>query len=65
MLLHELQIFALGRALPDEPRICPPANFPESFRAKTAGLDASGPKPGNELRLGQFFLSRTYSCTIE
>ncbi|KAB1204299.1 hypothetical protein CJ030_MR8G004629 [Morella rubra] len=51
VLLHELQIFALGRALPDEPRICPPANFPESFRAKTAGLDASGPKPGNELRL--------------
>ncbi|XP_062164002.1 protein TRANSPARENT TESTA 9 [Alnus glutinosa] len=51
VLLHQLQIFSLGRALPDQPPICPPASSPESSRAKTAGLDASGPKPGIELKL--------------
>lgn len=51
VLLHQLQIFSLGRALPDQPPICPPASSPESSRAKTAGVDASGPKPGIELRL--------------
>ncbi|KAG6705914.1 hypothetical protein I3843_07G194400 [Carya illinoinensis] len=51
VLLHQLQIFSLGRALPDQPPIFPPANFPEISRAKTAGLDASGPKLGTELRL--------------
>lgn len=51
VLLHQLQIFSLGRALPDQPHIFPPADVPESFRAKAAGLDASGPKPGTELRL--------------
>ncbi|KAE8056716.1 hypothetical protein FH972_013462 [Carpinus fangiana] len=51
VLLHQLQLFSLGRALPDQPPICPPASSPESSRAKTACLDASGPKPGIELKL--------------
>lgn len=40
--------------MPDQPPICAPADVPESFRARTAGLDTSGPKPGTELRIGQF-----------
>ncbi|XP_030952476.1 protein TRANSPARENT TESTA 9 isoform X1 [Quercus lobata] len=51
VLLHQLQIFSLGRELPDQPPICAPADVPESFRARTAGLDTSGPKPGTELRI--------------
>ncbi|KAF3975849.1 hypothetical protein CMV_000925 [Castanea mollissima] len=51
VLLHQLQIFSLGRVLPDQPPICASADVPESFRARTAGLDTSGPKPGTELRI--------------
>ncbi|XP_015900238.3 protein TRANSPARENT TESTA 9 [Ziziphus jujuba] len=51
VLLHQLLIFSLGRILPEQPPINPPADISENFRAKTAGLDASGPKPGTELRL--------------
>ncbi|GAV59701.1 FPL domain-containing protein [Cephalotus follicularis] len=51
VLLHQLQSFSLGRALPDQPPIRPPANVPENSRATTAGLDISGPKPNTEIRL--------------
>lgn len=51
VLLHQVQTFSLGRALPDQPPINPPAPVSENVRAKTAGMDASGPKPGNELKL--------------
>ncbi|OMO77052.1 hypothetical protein CCACVL1_15218 [Corchorus capsularis] len=51
VLLHQLQIFSLGRPLPEEPPICPPIDNLEVSRAKTAGLDVSGPKPGTEIRL--------------
>jgi hypothetical protein len=54
VLLHQLHIFSLGRALPDQPPTCLPSDIPENSRARTAGLDASGPKLGAELRLGQF-----------
>ncbi|KDP41114.1 hypothetical protein JCGZ_03244 [Jatropha curcas] len=51
VLLHQLQIFSLSRALPEQPPICFPIDIPENSRAKTAGLDVSGPKPGMELRI--------------
>ncbi|XP_011016440.1 PREDICTED: uncharacterized protein LOC105119944 isoform X2 [Populus euphratica] len=51
VLLHQLHIFSLGRALPDQPPTCLPSDIPENSRARTAGLDASGPKLGAELRL--------------
>lgn len=51
LLLHQLQRFTLGRVFPDQPPMCPPASSPESFRARMAGIDASGPKPGIELKL--------------
>ncbi|XP_004296503.1 PREDICTED: uncharacterized protein LOC101298213 [Fragaria vesca subsp. vesca] len=51
VLLHQLQIFTLGRPLPEQPPIYPPADLLENSRAKTAGIDASGPKLGIELRL--------------
>ncbi|XP_022755506.1 uncharacterized protein LOC111303477 isoform X2 [Durio zibethinus] len=51
VLLHQLQIFSLGRALPEQPPILPPIDIPEISRARTAGLDVSGPKPGTEIRL--------------
>ena len=54
VLLHQLQIFFLGRALPEQPPTCPPSDIPENCRARNAGLDVSGPKLGSELRLGQF-----------
>ena len=57
VLLHQLQIFSLGRPLPEQPPICPPADLLENSRAKGAGIDVSGPpKSGTELRLGQFFI---------
>ena len=40
--------------MPEQPPINPSAHVSENVRAKTAGIDASGPKPGSELRLGQF-----------
>ncbi|KAJ6296411.1 hypothetical protein OIU78_024293 [Salix suchowensis] len=51
VLLHQLHIFSLGRALPDQPPACLPSDIPENSRARTAGLDASGPKLGTELTL--------------
>lgn len=54
VLLHQLLIFSLGRILPEQPPINPPADISENSRAKTASVDALGPKPGTELRLGPF-----------
>lgn len=51
VLLHQLQIFSLGRALPEQPPIHPPDDVPEISRARTSGLDVSGPKAGTEIRL--------------
>ncbi|KAI9392311.1 hypothetical protein POPTR_006G073600v4 [Populus trichocarpa] len=51
VLLHQLQIFFLGRALPEQPPTCPPSDIPENSRARNAALDVSGPKLGSELRL--------------
>lgn len=51
VLVHQLQIFSLGRVLPEQPPISPPIDVHEFSRAKTAGLDVLGPKPGTELRL--------------
>ncbi|KAJ0090946.1 hypothetical protein Patl1_14089 [Pistacia atlantica] len=52
VLLLQLQIFSLGRALPDQPPIYPPFDVPENSRARNAGVDISGPKPGTELKIG-------------
>ncbi|XP_042497689.1 protein TRANSPARENT TESTA 9 isoform X1 [Macadamia integrifolia] len=51
VLLHQLQVFSLGRALPDHPPILSPTDVPTNSRAKTAGLDVLGPKPGTEIKL--------------
>ncbi|CAK9325834.1 unnamed protein product [Citrullus colocynthis] len=51
VLLHQLQSFSLGKALSEQPCFDPPSEISECSRAKAAGLDASGPKPGAELRL--------------
>ncbi|XP_021891482.1 uncharacterized protein LOC110809842 isoform X2 [Carica papaya] len=51
VLLHQLQIFSLGRALPEQPSIHFQDDVPVSPRATTASLDASGPMPGTELKL--------------
>ncbi|KAM7269361.1 hypothetical protein ACFE04_024858 [Oxalis oulophora] len=51
VLLHQLQIFSLGRPLPEKPAIYPPDDLPERTRARTAGVDISGPKPNMEIRL--------------
>ncbi|KAA3485979.1 Protein CLEC16A [Gossypium australe] len=50
VLLHQLQIFSLGRALPEQPPIQPQIDIPEISRARAAGLDVSGPKPGTEVK---------------
>ncbi|KAH1033508.1 hypothetical protein J1N35_045682 [Gossypium stocksii] len=50
VLLHQLQIFSLGRALPEQPPIQPQVDVPEISRARAAGLDVSGPKPGTEVK---------------
>ncbi|MED6216513.1 Protein TRANSPARENT TESTA 9, variant 2 [Stylosanthes scabra] len=52
VLQHQLQIFALGKALPEQPPICLPGDRSVNHRAKTSGIDVSGPKPGIELSLG-------------
>ncbi|XP_061361576.1 protein TRANSPARENT TESTA 9 [Gastrolobium bilobum] len=52
VLLHQLQIFTLGRTLSEQPPIYPPGDLPANCRAQTSGLDVSGPKPGTEVRLG-------------
>ncbi|KAL4341766.1 hypothetical protein GQ457_08G002480 [Hibiscus cannabinus] len=51
VLLHQLQMFSLGRTLPEQPPIYPPIDIPETSRAKAVGLDVSGLKPGTEIRL--------------
>ncbi|KAI4335345.1 hypothetical protein L6164_013999 [Bauhinia variegata] len=51
VLLHQLQIFTLGRDLPEQPPICPPSDLPENSHAQTSGLDAAGPRPGTEVSL--------------
>ncbi|XP_050236865.1 protein TRANSPARENT TESTA 9-like isoform X1 [Mercurialis annua] len=51
VLLHQVQLFYLGRVLPEQPPIYPPTDAPENSRARTAGLDISCPKPGIELKL--------------
>ncbi|XP_010526377.1 PREDICTED: uncharacterized protein LOC104803958 isoform X2 [Tarenaya hassleriana] len=48
LLLHQIQIFSLGRPLPEQP----PTDPPEMSLATTSGLDVSVPKPGTELKLG-------------
>ncbi|KAA8535829.1 hypothetical protein F0562_030851 [Nyssa sinensis] len=50
VLLHQLQIFSLGRALPDQPPIHPPGDVSENSRAETADLDILGPKPVDAVR---------------
>ncbi|ONI27194.1 hypothetical protein PRUPE_1G073600 [Prunus persica] len=51
VLQHQLQIFSVGRSLPEKPPIDPPADIFENSRAQSAGVDSSGPKLGTELRL--------------
>ncbi|KAK2412504.1 protein TRANSPARENT TESTA [Trifolium repens] len=51
VLLHQLQLFTLGRALPEQPPIDPTGELPTNCRAQTSGLDASGPKAGTEISL--------------
>ncbi|CAH2051258.1 unnamed protein product, partial [Thlaspi arvense] len=51
VLLHQLQIFSLGRPLPEQPPIHPPADRSETSRATSAGLDVSVPKTGTEVKL--------------
>ncbi|KAG5559714.1 hypothetical protein RHGRI_009283 [Rhododendron griersonianum] len=51
VLLHQVQIFSTGGALPDQPPIHPPLDVPEKPQSKTAGLDVFGLKPGAELKL--------------
>lgn len=55
VLLHQLQIFTLGRPLPEQPPILPPGDLPVDSRAQTSGLDAPFPKPGTEVSLGKYF----------
>ncbi|KAK7347776.1 hypothetical protein VNO80_22315 [Phaseolus coccineus] len=52
VLLHQLQIFTLGRALSEQPLIFPPGDLPANCRARGSGLDVSGPKAGTEVSLG-------------
>lgn len=52
VLLHQLQIFSLGRPLPEQPPIHSPADRSGTSRATIAGLNVSVPKPGTELKLG-------------
>lgn len=51
VLLHQLLIFSVGKSLPDQPPIHPPADVPEISRAKSAGLNIIGPKLSTELNL--------------
>ncbi|XP_048134111.1 protein TRANSPARENT TESTA 9 isoform X2 [Rhodamnia argentea] len=51
VLLHQVQLFSLGRPLPEQPSINPQGDHPENSRAKTSGLDVSVPKPGTELKV--------------
>ncbi|CAI9766438.1 unnamed protein product [Fraxinus pennsylvanica] len=51
VLLHHLHIFSLGRILLDQPPLFSQVDIPEETRAKNAGVNPSGPKPGNEINL--------------
>lgn len=51
-MLHQIQIFTLGRTLPEQPPIFPPGDLPANCRAQSSGFDVSGPKPGTEVSLG-------------
>ncbi|KAF7806685.1 protein TRANSPARENT TESTA 9-like [Senna tora] len=51
VLMHQLQIFTLGRALPEQPPIHPPGDLLVDSHAQTSGLDAPLPKPGTEVSL--------------
>ncbi|CAL0330322.1 unnamed protein product [Lupinus luteus] len=51
VLLHQIQMFTLGKALPEQPPIFPPGDLSVNCRAQTSGLDVSGPKPGTEVSL--------------
>ncbi|XP_014509724.1 uncharacterized protein LOC106768871 isoform X2 [Vigna radiata var. radiata] len=52
VLLHQLQIFTLGKTLTEQPLIYPPGDLPANCRAQGSGLDVSGPKAGTEVSLG-------------
>lgn len=52
VLLHQLQLFTLGRASPEQPSIDPPGDLPANCRAQISGIDVSGPKAGTEISLG-------------
>ncbi|XP_027919665.1 protein TRANSPARENT TESTA 9-like isoform X1 [Vigna unguiculata] len=52
VLLHQLQIFTLGRTLSEQPLIYPPGDLPANCRAQGSGIDVSGPKAGTEVSLG-------------
>ncbi|TKY54515.1 hypothetical protein E2542_SST18924 [Spatholobus suberectus] len=52
VLLHQLQIFTLGRALSEQPTIYPPGDLPANCHARGSGFDVSDPKAGTEVSLG-------------
>ncbi|KAJ7955850.1 Protein CLEC16A like [Quillaja saponaria] len=51
VLLHQLQLFTLGRALPEQIPICPPSDATSNSRATNSGIGLSGPKTGTEVNL--------------
>ncbi|XP_019197903.1 PREDICTED: uncharacterized protein LOC109191711 isoform X2 [Ipomoea nil] len=51
VLVHQLRSFSIGKALPDQPLIQPPADSLESLRAKNAGMIGLSPKPNSEVNL--------------
>lgn len=51
VLLHQIQTFTSGGALPDQPNIVPSVDVSKSSRAITAGVDDLGPKPGTEIKI--------------
>ncbi|XP_031096090.1 protein TRANSPARENT TESTA 9 [Ipomoea triloba] len=51
VLVHQLRSFSIGKALPDQPPIQPPADSLESSRAKNAGMSGLSPKPNSEVNL--------------
>ncbi|XP_027329410.1 protein TRANSPARENT TESTA 9-like [Abrus precatorius] len=51
VLLHQIQMFTLGRALCEQPPIYPPGDLPANSRALTSGLVVSSPKAGTEVSL--------------
>ncbi|KAK4757282.1 hypothetical protein SAY87_007409 [Trapa incisa] len=51
VLLHQLQVFSMGRSLPEQPSIDSHTDVRENSRGKNAGLDECGPKPGTEIKI--------------